>query len=167
MHVESFSSTEEMVEYLRANQRRALAGLAPQQRAIRPGDYWVQFHNIHEGHLIWGRVWTPTEVALGELTNPEGLLREDVEWSEVITTVAHAEEMLEAGLMYGMAYDRFNPGGELGTTHKAHVWPIEERLFMAAAYAGYDHREIKDEAMRLLLDIAFRAIRAHVIGKQS
>jgi hypothetical protein len=159
VHIEAFTSTEEMVEALRERAAHALAGLAPQQAAITWGDHWVQFHDIDNGGLIWGKVHTREEVAAGELSC-------GADWDEVVETIASTVNSLEQGYMYGTAHSRFYDEGELGTTHKAHVWPIEERLFDAAREAGWDHRKIEDPAMRVLLDIAFRAIRAHVIGSK-
>lgn len=157
MEIKTFSSHEEMSEWLKERAEAAHAGLAKAQADLTWGDHWVQFHDVNAAHIIWGKVSTREEVALGEL-----LSRSD--WDEVVATVARTEASLEQGFMYGRAYDRYGPEGELGTTHKAHVWPIEERLFDAAKAAGWDHRNIEDEAMRFLLDLAYRQMRAHVIG---
>jgi hypothetical protein len=157
VHVESFDSTEEMVEALRERAAHALAGLAPQQQTLTWGDHWVQFHDIENGGLVWGQVMTREDIARGELAS-------DATWDEVVRAVDKITDGLTSGYMYGRAHDRHNVEGDLGTTHKAHVWPIEERLFEAAREVDFDHRKIEDLAMRLLLDVAFRSMRVHVMG---
>lgn len=162
MHIETFDSPEEMAQAIRERQRHALAGLAPAQANLSFGDCWVQFHDLDRRHIIFGRILTLEEVALGELLGDYGDLREDVEWETVVTVIEQTKANLDNGLMYGWAHDRFNIEGELGHTHKAHVWPIEDRLFEWAKAVDFEINRL-DSAGRFLLELSFRSMRAHVL----
>ena len=166
VEIHTFDSHEEMVAFVEERKAHAFAGLAREQQALTFGSHWVQFHDIPTRHIVFGRVWTAEEVALGELRGRDGEVREDVQWPEVVTSVDRITEGQEEGFLYGMAHDRFNPDGELGFTHKAHVWPIEKRLFDAATFVQFEITNL-NETGRFLLDLAFRQMRAHVLGTES
>lgn len=154
MQVIQFDSHDAMRSHLRAAAEAAHRGLHSEQDRLTYGDYWVQFHDIANFHVIFGRIDTLEEVRDGEVNGGATATEADA-------VVAMTANDLVNGMMYGTAYDRFNPDGELGNTHKAHVWPIEERLFNAAAEARWDIRLLPASG-KVLLEIAFRAMRAHV-----
>jgi hypothetical protein len=164
MHIETFDSPEEMARVIHERRKHALEGLAPAQQSLTFGSHWVQFHDLDNRHIIFGRVATREEVALGELLGPDGTIREGSTMTQVVELVETTEAELDDGMMYGWAYDRFEPAGTLGHTHKAHVWPIEERLFDMAAVVGWDIA-LLNEAGRFLLEVAFRSMRAHYLPK--
>lgn len=158
MQVIQFDSHDEMRAYLQQAAQAAHRGLHPEQDRLTYGDYWVQFHDIANQHVIFGRVATASEVYEGEL-------RSGVTANEARKVVESTHTELSNGYMYGVAFDKFNREGSLGHTHKAHVWPIEERLFNAAAEANYQIDQLPTSG-KVLLEIAFRALRAHVRGGQ-
>src|SRR5690349_13644211 len=153
MTVMGFSSFEEMQEYMRKAAQQANEGLHPQQRAIAYGDHWVQFADMGELIVIFGRVHTLEEIRQGEQ-------RSGATPSEADEVAASTAADLDQGYMFGTAYSVIEPTGELGTTHKASVWPIEERLFNAARQAEWNISEL-DEASKVLLTIAHAAFVAH------
>jgi hypothetical protein len=68
--------------------------------------------------------------------------------------------MLTEGFLFGASHSKFDVEGNLGTQHRANVWPIEQRLYDAAQQVDWDIARL-DEAGRLLLEIAWRTARAH------
>lgn len=155
MEVHTFDSPEAMVEFMRNRTEAANAMLAVAQRNLTWGSHWVQFYDIANHHLAWGRISTREEII--EREQAAGMTQ-----VETAALIEHTESLLERGYMYGIAYDRFNAEGEYGQTHKSQVWPVEARLFDAMRACGWDHRLLTSEDMRFLLDLAYRQMRAHV-----
>lgn len=170
MHIEIHDSPEQMVEALQRNAEHTKAGLHPAQAALTFGSHWVQFIDIPTRHIIFGRVETPEQIAFDELCGPGGYPDPNAEWNEVMATVTEVEVRQSNGLLYSMAFDRFDPTGSPTEVHKAHVWPIEERLFNMAMDVEFEIANL-GEVGRVLLDIAFRSMRAHTLpetwGKQA
>lgn len=156
----SFDSTEQMQDYIAKAAEEAHAGLHVDQDAITFGDCWVQFHDIDNRHLVFGRVHLPEETAAGESASNEE------EMAYVLQLLETDAARLAEGMMFGRAYDRFNVEGELGHTHKAHVWPISAALFEAARECGWDVANLAVEA-RPELEAAFSSMKAHVLGVRS
>lgn len=158
VHIETYDSPEEMREALRQRAAHALAGLHSAQAALTFGDTWVRFVDIDNRLIEFGRIATENEIRVSEMR--AGAQAED---AEGVVETARAE--LDEGYMYGIAYSLLNTGGEWGTTHKAHVWPIEDRLFRMAEEVEWkiDHL---DDAGRILLELAFRQQRAHALPEK-
>ena len=159
MHVETFSSTEEMIAALRERAQHALAGLHPTQGSLTHGSHWVRFVDLDNRVIEFGRVSLREEVAAAELEAGATV-------EEMAMTLEDVCLGIENGYLYGRAHSRHNVEGELGTTHKAHVWAIEERLFDMAKAVDFKIEDL-DEAGRVLLNLAFQQMKAHVIGSQS
>lgn len=157
VHVEAFNSTEEMVEYLRANSKTALDGLHPVQAALTYGDHWVQFYDLDKRIIIFGRVVPLEEVALNEL-------HDGADWDSTLATVMTFDGNLSNGMMYAESFSIEEVVGSYGNTHKAHAWPIEERLFDMAKEVEWDITKFDDTA-RVLLNIAFAGMKAHLHQK--
>lgn len=155
VHIRSFDTPEEMQEYLRAAESKAHEGLHLAQRDISYGDYWVRFVDLDNRVIEFGRVHTLEEIA-SNLMGTDDVTHEDAELH-----LATIETNLERGYMFGEAHSPL--GSETGLTHKAHVWPIEERLFNMAAEADWHIDRLPDSG-RILLTEAFEAMRGHVIG---
>lgn len=158
VHIQTFTTHEEMIAALQGRAAHALAGLHAAQAALTYGDHWVQFADLDNRQILFGRVFTQGEVAKSELDSGASI-------AETATVLTDTDGALRGGYLYGRAHDRFNSDGELGTTHKAHVWPIEERLYLWARDVDWEIERL-DPAGRLLLDIAFRSMRAHVVGRR-
>lgn len=157
MHFESYSSHEEMMEALREHQRHAMAGLHPSQVAIGAGDHWVRFVDLDATPPLveFGRVFTDEEVLMSELQAGQASDRAIFN----LGAVQHARD--EQGLLFGTAWSVWTPPeGVVGNTHKASVWPIEQRLFDLAVDHSFRLPEF-EELERFLLDLAFRQHRAH------
>lgn len=160
MHIKNFDSPEEMADYLLRARAQALDSLHSAQRDITYGDHWVRFADIANGIIEFGYVWKPEQIGAEELRSGSTI-------SEMNDSLAHVEAMAEQGLMYGTAYSKaHSPAGEVGYTHKAHVWPIEEQLFDLAREAFWIIEDL-DATGRVLLQIAFACNRAHVIGQSA
>src|ERR1044072_2592603 len=124
--------------------------LHPVQEAMTYGSYWVCFGNLDQGYVQWGYVHTLDELSV---------IGDDL--------VEAADEALRVdGLLSGTVYSTISPDGVPESTHKAHVWPIEVRLFDMAREAGWDYSRL-DDAGRLLLNLAFAEQRVHLLPKWS
>lgn len=152
IHVESFDSIESMQEELHRRSADAMAGLARQQRDLTLGSYWVQFQfEDDEPLVIFGHVVDEDEWAL----NSEGYEG---------TAEEQRQAMNQTGLMFGRAASKHFPDPELGYTHKASAWPIEQRLFEMAQAVDWDIDRLPHPG-KVLLEIAYQSRRAHALGE--
>lgn len=159
VHVETFGSMEEMYEALQERARIAHEGMHAAQAGIAWGAYWCRFIDVAANSVEFGHVYPREKVALEELTS-------GASWEDTLAVVAAtAEDLVGNALMYGIAYSKENPTGDIGHTHKANVWPIEKRLFDAAQKVDFDIERL-DDAMKLLLEVAYRSQRTHVMTSQ-
>lgn len=146
----SFPNPEAMQAYLASAKDAAAKGLHVLQHSITYGEHWVRF----AGPIVeFGRVATLTEVGVAEV-------RAGASSAEASQVVAETEAKHLEHLMYGDAYSVLGPEGEVGYTHKAHVWPIDEVVFEAAREAGWDVTKM-DTEHQLTLSLAYRAWFAH------
>lgn len=173
MEVLTFDSFDEMEEAFKQHRQHAMEGLHIAQSNITYGDHWVRFVDLNAQPPIveFGRVLTPTEIA-------RQLMDDGTEWAEVRDFITMVESRLtQDGLLYGTAASLLEPRQTLGETHKAHVWPIEDRLYTWAMVRGWDITSesvslvvdpdtvIDTDAARFLLEVAFRSMEAHVLGQ--
>jgi hypothetical protein len=149
--VMSFDSWSEMQEKLGKMRTAANEGLAAAQKAVTYGDYWVRFY---KEFTIFGRVMPLDEYMASEVSL--GAPPEEAEY-----TAAHVQRAHDEGMMWGMAYSVLEPEGELGNTHRANLWPIEERVFNAARDAEWDPERFPEWVL-ILLQEAARAWRSHI-----
>lgn len=130
-----------------------LADLAPSQAALTWGSNWVRWLNLDARPPLveFGYVLSAQQVADLEPESPQA--------AELVAA------RLAQGYLFGMAFSLLSPEGELDTTPKAYVWPIEGRLFTWAEAAGWNVNDL-DEAGRFLLNLAFQSHRLHWLGQQ-
>lgn len=157
MHVQTFGSPEEMAEYLQKRAAQAHAGLHDAQSGITFGDKWVRhIGSFPDGQPMFeiGWVYTPEQIALENL-------QAGATWAETVEVVAEVGNRFADGFVTGRAYSvPCGPEGEYGITHKANIWPIEERLFRWMQDACCITAEFPPEA-RVLLQIAMAQKHAH------
>ena len=155
MHFQQFDTPEAMQAALAEQQAHALAGLHPMQQALTAGAHWVRFVNLDTQPMVieFGQVATPEMIVESETEGGSSL-------AEALDFVRLNAEKETGGFLYGRADSVL--GDEGGYTHKAHAWPIEQRLFEAAQDVSWNADRL-DELGRLLLEIAFRGMRAHVL----
>jgi hypothetical protein len=156
MNVQQFHSHEEMQEYLRKAAEEAHLGLHPAQRAIGPGDTWVRFVDVANRLIEFGRVTRPEEVE-------RMILEGGGTAAEVREEVERVEQSIANHYLIGKAHSRYNTPGEWGTTHKAHVWPVDPSLFVDASEVQWQI-ELLPPSAKINLEAAFRAMRGHVRG---
>jgi hypothetical protein len=147
-----FGSTEEMRRHL-IDARRL--NLAPPQRALGPGDYWIRFHRMGmtTPDIRWGRVMTDDDIRqvfYGE--------DEHVQWAIVRAARKRRDDR---GELHSYEWKRDATVPVRATISAFDVWPIERRLFKAAAEVDYVADDLPDWG-RLLLEVAFRSHRAHL-----
>ena len=135
-----FDSMEEMHEWMARQTEAANDNLHPVQRDLTWGSYWVRFVDVRARIVEFGRVLTHEEAA--------------ERWGEE----PGLDENMERGYLYSEAHSLM--GSDIGDTHRWNAWPIEERLFEAAKAVDWQIDRL-DEAMKLLLEIAFRQRRVH------
>jgi len=150
-----FTTAQEFRDMLDRQAAAAHRGLHEHQADITYGSHWVRFVDLDLGIIQFGRVLTLTDAA--SLTPMVWTRKAAVQASVDTLSVKH-------DMVLSARSDRLSPDSELGYTHRSHLWPVEGRLFWIAAAVDFDHRRF-DEVGRFLLDVAFRQMRAHVIGR--
>lgn len=158
MHIETFGTPEEMEAALQEIRAAAKEGLHPEQARLTYGSTWVEFADVGERIVYFGRTFTDLDIVSDEGASPHPSYVRDV--------LAGVEADLEEGVMFGKAWAKGDQQGTIGVTHKANVWPIETRLFIAARVAGWDIDAL-DETGRVLLQIAYSAWRAHRLAAKT
>lgn len=154
MNVYSFDSIEEMNEALDRWNAEANEGLATEQKAITYGDYWVRFYDVGARVVDFAKVATEAEMAQAEMesgTDPD----------EIAGLIAAVTARHDSGYLFGRAHSILSTEGEWGYTHRANVWPIEERLYTAAEMVDWKIDNL-NPAGRLLLEIAYACYRTHL-----
>lgn len=148
VHVQSFDSAEEMFAAMAQATEDANARLAPHQRDLTFGSYWVRFYDVTERIIEFGRVFTLDEIPF----EPEDGYPVEVQRQEMI-------ENTERGYLYSEANSIL--GTENGDTHRYNAWPIEQRLFDMAKAVDWKIDDL-DDTGKLLLEIAYAGFRAHM-----
>lgn len=158
-HVQSFTSIEEVFEALQAGERHANANLAPEQAALTYGQHWVRFYDIPDKILIFSKVDTVEEFAEAER---QAAIRaeEPMTVGELAYAINALRERHERGYLYGTCYSKITPEGELGDTHRGHVWPISPGLFNLARAARWDVDAMTSDGKYAISD-AFMAWGTH------
>lgn len=160
MNLLDFDSPEAMAEFIKKNQH---TGLAPAQAALEPGGTWVCFHDLDNQHIIWGRSLPPEEALTWERGRFEAKGAEDPVSTARLAVQATSVAAIEAHtLPYNRITDRFGLD-EIVPWSRAHLWPVDDRCYAAVEAVEWDHRKLTDEAMRFLLDLAFRQARAFTL----
>lgn len=128
MHRETSRLTEA------ANRHLAIA-----QMLIDYDSYWVRFYQPTEGKplVIFGHVFTAEQAAEDE--------------DEVVIETLKRQH--ERGFMYSEAFSVVAPGGELGSTHRASLWPISVRLFADAQKVIWRHQTLPVNTAAELADV--------------
>jgi hypothetical protein len=113
---------DKMFEWMQASAGAASAALAPEQKAISWGDYWLRIFefqdSIGEPSLVvgFGRVLTLKEIQDAE--DPE--------------TVRQVIANHERDYLFCDVFSEIVPRGELGDVHRFNMWPITEEQFEIA-----------------------------------
>lgn len=149
-NIQSFSSTEEMVEWLAANRARAKTEIGETQAAVTYGDHWCRFY---EGLTIYGRV-SPRE-ELNQQSRDNGVSEDEITYEDEDLAARHPETV------FGLCYSTIEPTGEWGFTHRSVLWPISVELFDAARGAGWVTENLIDEPAIEVTEAWF-AMKAHV-----
>lgn len=153
-----YTSPADFTEALAKQQEAQHRGLHPLQLGVGHGDHWVRFVDLDAHVIEFGRCWTLDEVRDDERASGFGARATDRMVKSVESSLANQD------LLYGSKFSRLDPSGYVGHMHRSHVWPIEERLFNMAMGVDFDYRKF-DEVPRFLLDVAFKSMRAHVVGR--
>jgi hypothetical protein len=156
-HIESFDSLEAMTNRMQQLTTAANQTLAQQQRDVGWGDYWVQFDGESQ-LIIFGYCMTQAEVEQAERDAGS-------EPDELVYMMDSMEESHTRGYLFGRAYSIVEPQGELGSTHRANVWPIDSELFDAASDAGWDLDKMPGENLDQLYQV-FQKFWDHVVAVQ-
>jgi hypothetical protein len=151
-----FNSLDEMFEYMEDQTVKANAGLAPAQCDLTWGSYFVNFQPADD-LVIFGRVFTADEARENEIK--AGASEAEADFSS-----ATLADSLTRGYLFGRAYSVWEPGGELGSTHRASAWPISRELFEAAQAVKWVPGELDHESL-VQLDAAWQAFRSHKIAQ--
>ncbi len=153
---EIFTTADQFRDWLDRVAAAEHRGLHEHQAAITYGSHWVRFVDVDTALIQFGRVLPLAEIA--GLTDHIGLVRrEAIEYQVDALAV-------DKDLLLSVRHDRILPEPDLGYVHRSHLWPIEARLFHIASDCEFDHRNFGDVG-RFLLDVAFRGMRAHVVGR--
>lgn len=129
MHIESFDNLEDMFAAMAKATYEANDAICDAQRAVTYGSCWARFA-VDLGIIVFGQVMTLEEVAAGE--RKVGSTETEIAASLIILQENH-----QRGYMFGRAYSVWEPGGELGDTHRANLWPITKPEYEAARLAEW------------------------------
>jgi hypothetical protein len=151
-----FESHEEMVDYLRKASEAAFEAITPQQEALTYGSYWVQFHDIANRQVVFGRVKTLDETR-------DIIIGNGGTTAEVNAELKDIEAGLANGYMFGIAHSGWYPEGELGDTHKSVAWPIPKELFEAAAKVQFQI-DLLPLTHKVTLEAAYQAYRERKVA---
>lgn len=157
-HIMEFDDHEQMMAYLAIARQAALDNLHPMQAALTYGDHWVQFFDVADRLVIFGRIHTLDETLTGE--QDCGSTREEAEEAVERTRI----DLEQGGTMFGRAHSIVEPEGELGYTHKGSAWPIPQVLFDAAQQVSFavDRLETIDKH---LLELLYQIEQKHRAAK--
>lgn len=131
MNFIKFNNTEDMQAYLLRAQADADSSTHPAQRALTYGDHWVQFEDIANRVVIFGKVYTLTEVKFTEMYAGATL-------AEAKDAQRHTQILMAENKVYGRAHSILCPGGEAGYAHKSVLWPIEQSVYESAQQVGWN-----------------------------
>lgn len=151
-NIRSFASFEEAQDFLRRANDAADAQLTNEQRRVSYGDTWVRFYDVVNRIVIFGRVETLAEIAEAEARLGAGP-------AEVANVLRHTEELESHNLLFGYCYSIIERLGELGSTHRANLWPCPPELFEAARLCVWevDHLAPHHKAQLEALYVEWRA----------
>lgn len=152
--VRTFATIEDMVADMRAATEQANRWLADAQRRVGWGDYWVRFSMVpgEQRLVIFGQVLPTREITFDD--------------DEALEAAERGEELLrmqarhEDGFMFSRSFCVNYPGGELGDTHRANLWPLPRSVYDAAAKVGWNHQRLPQAEAFLLVEV-FSNWRAH------
>lgn len=135
-----FTSAEEAITFLRQSREdsRVLTEvLTEEQQGVTWGSCWARFW---KDLVVFGRVETQEELRASEMHGIADISDPD----EREMALAEVEAILRVtirneadGFLYGWCHSAIEPG-ELGTTHRASMWPISEALYRHAEEHGWD-----------------------------
>jgi len=148
-HFESFDSIDEMFAYMAKAEAQGNSSLTDEQRSLTWGSHW--FRPLDD-FVIFGYCFTREE-ALERETAASPQEEIDAGWPE--HAIEEMAERLERGYLFGEAWSKPFPQGELGDTHRASAWPITAEQFETARVAGWDHL---DPGVRSWLEPLWRSI---------
>lgn len=159
-YIRSYDSLEDALADITRNTNIANAGLAPEQRACTWGTYWVRFIPTGQEMLVvFGRVQQ-----LEETVEQEMVLENEMPGPDEAEVRATMQASHDQGYMFGRAYSVVEPRGELGSTHRANMWPITEDLYHAAQAANWDPLSLQPRDLDQLQDV-YTAVRNHWIAR--
>ena len=116
-----FENTEEMLEYMAAQEEEAIANTLPEQWAITWGDYVVRFV---DDLVIWGDLETQEELIESETSDDEEESRVELE---------QALDSHGRGYRFGKWFSDVEPTGEYGSAHVVSLWKITKEDFEIAS----------------------------------
>lgn len=139
-----FNSREEAFKFLEESRRlndKVAEVLSPEQRSVTWGSCWIRFW---EDLAIFGRVSTIEAVIAeesGDVPELTGDPERDAERQEAIDEAAQIVSLVvqseQDGYVYGWCHSKIE-SGEIGSTHRGNLWPIDEALFAHAKQHDWD-----------------------------
>lgn len=145
-------SIDDFFERVRRGNELDSENLAPEQKAITWGSTWVR--TVRGSPVIFGYV--PT---LEELVREETMYGATEEECEYL--VGHRKSQERNDLLSCRCFSEILIGGEMGTIHRAWVWPIPSVIFEAAKAVDWDESKM-NEAVVLPVTNAVAAYRQHM-----
>lgn len=113
--IQGFDSTEEMIEYVKEQERQSNADALPEQFAINWGDRVIR---VVDDLAIWGHIYTWDEFLKD---NTEAGQQSD---EEILLELEGLKDAHLRGYRYGRWYSEVEPDGEYGSAHVVSLWPI-------------------------------------------
>jgi hypothetical protein len=126
------------------------------QRAVAWGDCWARFFDVVGNVVIFGTVMPESDAVAVE--NKSGATPR-----ELRDFVSSLHDRHERGYLWGRCHSIAMPMGELGSTHRAYVWPVSERLYDEAREAQWRIKDLSAIGM-IELSEAYREYREHSLA---
>lgn len=155
MEIREFESFESAMTAIAEGIKQANANLAPEQKAIDWGDYWVRFEP-QEQLIILGYTFTLQENIDSERN--AGADEDEIEYMRDRLMESHDD-----GLLFGRAYSVIVPDGELGSTHRFSMWPIDKQSFDNMQAVGWDPAQLPVDQRGPLME-AYSNLRDHMLS---
>lgn len=147
-YVKNFKSLEEGLAWMSQQTEEANTQLAPQQRDLTFGSYWVRFVDVGARIVEFGHVLELDDIPM-----------DDEDGESIETQRAEMTANTERGYLYSDCWSILGYGR--GDTHRFNAWPIEQRLFDMAKAVDWKIDDL-DETGKVLLEIAYRSFVVHL-----
>jgi hypothetical protein len=136
----SFDSMDEMRDYMRRSEERAIASMTEEQKAIKPGDAWASPRPEYQC-VIFGKSKSLDEIEASEKSywsDSDDAEQRAERKAELEYTMESSVDSISRGYLFGEAWSILEPRGELGSTHVSQMVKITDEALEDARERDWD-----------------------------